>query len=113
MADQPSRWARPGLDRDERDDTVDDFGDDFGDVSPGRQDSKGSDESQLSQGTFPLGSSAYETESPRAITPPPPPPSAIESRLHDRNWFRRILAITIPASMLAGAFLAWLVLRIL
>lgn len=104
LAATPSRWARPAIDREEHDDTVDDFGS----IDSDRKISDDSDVSQVSQGTFPLGSASYETASDRPIVPPAAPPTTDESRKAERRRLTLILAIAIPASMLVGAVLTWL-----
>ncbi|MCA9212053.1 MAG: serine/threonine protein kinase [Planctomycetales bacterium] len=92
------RWARPGIDEDGKEDTVDDFGN--------LKSQESSSDSDASQGTFPLGSSSQETDIRIAV--PPPPPTEFELARKWRRQLRIYLAVAIPISMAIGGFLTWL-----
>ena len=101
----PSRWTRPGIERDEKDDTVDDFGD----VGVPKNDEEAVD-SQVSQGTFPLGSSSEETAGSRHLPTPIPPPTEVESHQQLIKKQRRTLTLAILISFAVGVVLTWFAL---
>ena len=100
----PSRWTRPGIERDERDDTVDDFGD------VGIPDKDASADGQGSQGTFPLVSSSHETDDGRPMSTPVPPPTDGELHQSANKKLKQALAVAIPVSFAIGVLVTWLVL---
>ena len=104
IGDSPSRWTRPGIERDERDDTVDDFGD-----LDKSSSNDGAIDSDVSQGTFPLASSSQETDPSRVV--PVPPPTSAELARHAPNRLPLYLATAMCLSFGCGVLITWLVMR--
>ena len=98
---QRSPWQPPSV---PSEDTVDDFGE----IEKGNDEKPGENDSQISQGTFPLSASGYDTNDDDV--PPPPPTSTIPTQT--RRW-RIGTIVTALIGMVIGAVLTILIQALL